>query len=225
MRVRAAAAVVAALGLPAVVGLAWFGCATADEEVDAKPKKIPDASDYDTGGGGGEDSDLPTGDAPIFPPEDTGPYCGETSTPNKCGSANDLGDIAVGATKTITGGVPLAGGEVWYSVKFTGLDDLKAHPHIKISGDKGLFLAMEGSCGGSSLPCGAEGGLTTSLKELEVSYAATDSDGGAPDPDSTSGTGTSNFQPIKIGESGAVKFRVFRTGTATGCDFSIAISN
>ncbi|MBI2392281.1 MAG: hypothetical protein HYV09_22020 [Deltaproteobacteria bacterium] len=223
MRVRSAAAVVAALVLPGVIAVAWFGCATADEEVDANPKKMPDAAAYDTGGGGG---DSLGGDAPIFPTEDAGPYCGETSTPNSCASATDLGSIAVGSTKKVTGGLPLAGGDVWYTVKFTGLDDLKAHPRIKISGDKGLFLAMEGKCSGGALKCGGDGGTATSVKDLEVSYVMTaDPDGGVPDPDSSAEEAGTNFKPITIGESGTVKFRVFRTGTATGCDFTIDLSN
>lgn len=215
--------------LPTMLAAGWIGCATADEEVDAVPKKPRDGSVDDTGGG---DEDSGGGTETSAPDTMPPPICGETGVPNSCSAAVDLGLLTPGDKKTVTNSVPIAGGDMWFKVTFTGLDDLTVHPHIKLTAkDTGIYLNVVKTCTGESFSCGDDpdaGGVSSStsqqLRDFEVSYALTGVDGGpGPDPDSGA---EDAFVPISSFFPSTVYFKVTRTATkATSCDFTVDLSN
>lgn len=217
---------------PTVLAAGWIGCATADEEVDAVPKKTRDGSVDDTGGGGDDSGGGSETAAPDTAPP---PVCGETGVPNSCAAAVDLGLITPGDKKSVTNSVPIAGGDMWFKVTFTGLSDLTAHPHIKLTAkDTGIYLNVVKTCTGEAFSCGDPpdaGGVASStsqqLRDFEVSYALTDPDAGdggtGPDPDSGA---EDAFVPISSFVPGTVYFKVTRTASkATSCDFTVDVSN
>ncbi len=215
--------------IPCVLGLAWAGCATA-ESVDGSPTKPlrdsgtgGDSASGDAGdGGGGGDSG------------DGGVLCGETSTPNACATAIDLGTVNLGGKNTASGGVPVSGGDVWYKITFDGLADLAAHPKIVLtSDDEALAFEVVRSCAGERIMC-AGGDEATKIKEFEVAYRPTTGDdaGPGPDPDASgdaiteAGTPAGVFVPITVGDKGTVYVRVYRsTGVPKACDFDLDVSN
>jgi hypothetical protein len=220
IRIRAAV-FVAIMALPCALGMSWLGCAAGDEEVDGTPKRKPGV---DTGGGGGGDDTGNGGGTDGGPGVDTGPrpLCpGEVGTPNACATATDLGSIAVGASKNIADAVPDKGGDLWFKVKFDTLENTAAHPRITLTGtDPGIVLEIVKSCAGETLGCGDEDAFAVRIKDFEAVYRA--------DPAADGGyeAGSDAFIPMTVGDGGTVYIRVYRTsGTPSGCDFKLDISN
>lgn len=207
---------------PAALGLAWVGCATADEEVDAVPKRAPRDS------AAGDETTIGDETGMIFPGDDGGgPLCpGKTSTPNACTAPTDLGTLTVPGTKTVAEGIAATAGDLWYKVTFGDLTNLAAHPSIVLtSSDPNIVMEVNKSCAGESVTCGSESevGVARNIKSYEVKYAW---DGGfAEDADPSGEAGV--FKPIQVGEGGVVYVHVFRltTGPKTGCDFKLDIRN
>lgn len=207
-----------------MLGLGWLGCATADNEVDAVPKKKPDGG-ADTGGsgdGGGGGSDT----APA-------PLCGETGTPNACAAAVDLGTLALGAKKTIADAVPAAGGELWFKVKFGDLENLKAHPRVRLTTvDPSITVTVVRSCAGEPFACGGgDASSSARLVDFEIAYAlvdpladAGDGEGGPLGPDPASPADA--FVPLSSRVPETVYFKVTRNAAKpVGCDFTVDLSN
>src|SRR5688572_11633723 len=100
---------------PAMLGAAWAGCATADTEVDAIPKRPP-GSDSSSSGESSIDEEVGIN------PDGGGPLCpGKTATPNSCAAAVDLGTINAGAVKNVEDGIAAVAGDIWYKVTFGDL--------------------------------------------------------------------------------------------------------
>lgn len=210
------------LSIPAAFGLVWLGCAAADEEVDATPKRPPrDSSveeviiDEETG------LPIDTGGPPT---DGSKPLCtGKTATPNACTTATDLGTLTVGGSKMIDEGIAEAAGDVWYKVTFGELTNLAAHPSVKLtSTDPNIVMEVNKSCAGESVSCADEAGVARNVKDYEVKYEwETGTDPLEPGADG------GMFKPIDVGDGGAVYIHVFRltSGPKTACDFKLAISN
>lgn len=210
------------LALPVSFGLVWIGCATADEEVDAAPKRAPRDSAVQLDEDG---NPIVEGDGMIFPTDDGGmPLCpGKTETPNTCSAATDLGSLTVGAMKDVSGGIALTAGDLWYKVTFTELTKLTAHPSIKLtSADPNIIMEVTKSCAGELVSCQDEVGVARNIKDYEVTYMW--DAGGPEEPDPTGEAGV--FKPIEVGDGGAVWIHVFRLiGEKKGCDFKLQIAN
>ena len=208
-------------------GVAAFGCATAGSDPEAQ---------FTGGDGGHHDStfgDGTVGDGqgdgreggPIF---DAGPLCGDLGAPNTCETMNDLGTLALGDKKSVTGNVNAGTGDVWYKVTFASLDDLTVHPHVIITGPPASagygfhFEVVNGCTAKVDLACGAgEDASSADVIEFEDKWATDPAaDGGVPDGDA--------IIPLSVGASGTVLIRVFRVGdkTPSGCDgFTLDVSN
>jgi len=216
---RASVAIMALCAVPCVLGLAWLGCATANDEVETVPKGTRDSGVDPSGdSGGGTDTDITKPDTAPPPP-----LCAETGVPNGCAAAVDLGTLAPGDKKSASNAVPPAGGEFWFKVTFSKLDDLTAHPHIKLTAkDTGIAASVLKTCGGESFSCGDEDAMpSTALKDFEVSYRLIDPSADAgPDPTADA------FVPISEIIPATVYIKVTRSaGTPTSCDFTIDVSN
>lgn len=205
---------------PAMFGLAWVGCATADEEVDAVPKRPPrDSTPGDESSIGDETGITPgTDSAPK-------PLCtGKTSTPNACTAPVDLGTLTVPGTKSVAEGIAETAGDLWYKVTFGDLGNLAAHPSIVLtSTDPSIVMEVNKSCAGESVACADEVGVARNVTAYEAKY---DWDAEAPDGLDPSGE-AGVFKPIQVGDGGAVYIHVFRlpAGPKKGCDFKLEISN
>src|SRR5205085_12656051 len=98
--------------IPAAFGIVWLGCATADEEVDATPKRAPRDSSADEvliddetglpvdGGGDGSKALCP----------------GATAPSNMCTTATDLGTLTAGGTKNVSESIAETAADLWYKV-------------------------------------------------------------------------------------------------------------
>ncbi len=221
MRLRESVAIVCALA--SVLGIGWLGCATGDEQVEAVPQKGSDggASGSDTGGPGG-DSGGSSDTAP--------PLCGEVGVPNGCATAIDLGTIPLGGAKAASNALPLVGGELWFKVTFEKLEQLAAHPRIRLTAkDPGLSVTVVRTCAGETFSCGGgDASSSARLREFEVSYALVDptadaGEGDALGPDPTNVEDA--FVPVSKFVPSPVYFKVARNGGATGCDFTVDLSN
>jgi hypothetical protein len=201
-----------------------LACATAGDDPEAKI--TGDSGHHDSTFGDGTAGDG-QGDGreagPIF---DAGPVCGDLGAPNTCETVTDLGTIALGDKKSVTGNVSLTASpaEVWYKVAFAALDDLKAHPHVVITGGSaswGFHFEIINGCTRVDLACGAgEDASSADITDFEDKWATDPaSDGGVPDGDA--------IIPLTVGAGGTIYIRVFRVGgDPTGCDgFDLEISN
>lgn len=216
---------VASLAVASVAGA--LGCASGEEatiledagrgDTTGFDATLPDGARPDTIG---VDTKVGDGAHDTISLFDTELTCDDAGVVNTCDLVTDLGSVALGATRSVDGNVPLKGGDVWYKVKFESLDDTKARPHISITGPTGSFgfkFEVTKSCSHEALQCGdAEDASTTSLTTYEGAY----DDAATPEnPDA--------FIPMSVGDAGTVYLRIFRFGTTpTRCDgFSLTLSN
>lgn len=210
------------MALPGALGAAWLGCAGGDEDIEGVPKrKLPPDVSVNTDDTGGGDDTTPSGDGGGG---DTSkpPLCtGEVGTPNACATAIDLETLAVGATKSVSNGLPVSGGDLWYKVKFDTLDNTAAHPHVTLtSTDPAIVLEVVKSCAGETLGCGDEDAFAVRIKDFEGAYRAD------PDAEGPYESGTDAFIPMTVGDNGTVYVRVYRTtGAPSACDFKLDLSN
>ncbi len=199
---------------PAALGLAWLGCATAGEDVDAAPKRPPKA---DTGIGSTDETSTPN-------PDGGGALCtNPTAASNSCATATDLGTLNAGGTKTLDEGIAEVAGDLWYKVTFADLEKVAAHPRVLLtSPDANVFMEVNKTCAGELAACGEEGTTATKVKDYEVRYAW--DAGVAPE---AGGPEAGVFKPIQVGEGGSVYIHVFRApdGPKTGCTFKLEITN
>jgi hypothetical protein len=218
------------LTLPAAFGLVWLGCATADEEVDATPKRAP----RDSGVLVDEDGNIivpdgSDGDGMIFPTDDSGgPLCpGKTATPNSCAAPTDVGTISAGGMKTIEESIAATAGDLWYKVTFGDLEKTTAHPSIKlVATDKNIVMEVNKSCAGEGVPCMDMAGTARNITHYEVTYSW-DAEVPAADAAEDETGDSGKFKPIEVGDGGVVYVHVYRntTGAKTGCSFKLEITN
>jgi Cys-rich repeat protein len=163
--------------------------------------------------------------------------------------------IAVGQPPIIyVGNIPIAGGESWYSVTFSGSTNLAYHPKVTISDPNNAFqfdIITDCTNLTSTMPCGAtEGGASNGRTAWEVQYTAGDpnsfsppdmagvtddggldggtDDGGAGNNPDGGVMGKPNFAPIPpVGNNGVIYIRVFRVnGQPVNCNqYTLTISD
>ena len=159
--------------------------------------------------------------------------CLDSPTAKTCGAATALGTLGIGASLNRTGVLPLAGGENWFVVTFTGNGSTSYHPRIQISASGGDALRFDvlTSCAGGGLPCSVEGGSSTNRTIWEVQYANGSPSGigcgSATTPCNSTCVCTSPFQPIPpVGNNGTVFIRVFRASGAVTCNaYTLTVAN
>ena len=150
--------------------------------------------------------------------------CHDAGVSQSCNAATNEGVLSVGGSASVIGNLPFAGDANFISVGFSGNASLSYHPNILFTNNPNneyLFDLTEG-CGGTSPPCGSEGGNCVGKVQWDVSYSAsiTAHDVGA------SGCGTCAFQPIAALPT--LVIRVYRNpaSPAITCDsYTIQISN
>jgi hypothetical protein len=99
-----------------------------------------------------------------------------TSTPHLCGSALDVGTVAVGASKVFTSTSPLVGREDWVKITFLDVRTNKlSHPKIQLTTNPGGVFQIQvqyASCSGAIPGCGGSGeGSATAKDVFETSYS------------------------------------------------------
>jgi hypothetical protein len=133
--------------------------------------------------------------------------CQDTGGSTSCTTPSSLGTLAVTGSTQVSGTLPAAGQEDWFTVTFTGNTMGGYHPHVFLSSNPGGIFKIDiyQNCTPSALGCGIEGGSSVNLTDWEVFYNVFN--GGSP-----------GFQPIPpVGAGGTIFIRVRRTTGGLSC--------
>lgn len=142
--------------------------------------------------------------------------CADSGNAGSCGGATALGTVALGATITKPGNLPLVGQENWFQVTFANQSATTYHPMIALSTNPGgaYRFDVRNGCGGAALACVVESTQSLSLTSWEEL-----TNGGDP-------TGITFAPTPPVGSGGSVWVRVFRASGGATCDtFVLTISN
>jgi hypothetical protein len=147
--------------------------------------------------------------------------CCEDTYGKTCMTPTSGGMLTLGAAPlSYTGTIPTKTGEDWFTVTFNSESTTTFNGSIKLTtnpSNEFVFDIVQGSCTGSTLACGTEGGNSTAITWWQESYA-----GPNPPADPTHPT---EFQAIPT--IGTVFVKVYRASTSAPatCDqFVLEIS-
>ncbi len=132
------------------IALLVVGCAKGSVDDEGTDRTGIDGGGRDLGGD--PDRDLGNGDRDMFVE-----MCDDDSYPDECSSAEDLGDVMIGAEPVVTTGVlPQLSDEDWFAVRFppNEMGPGGGNISIELSGDDTTVMTLEGPTCGPRTVCG-----------------------------------------------------------------------
>jgi hypothetical protein len=145
----------------------------------------------------------------------TGCECNADNVPNACGSAVDLGSVAVNGTLNRSNNLSPNGDEDWFKITFLTDGTCNFNPRISLqAGSLPIRIQVYTACGGGGVGC-SEGGDSTKagLTTWEFTYQATCGYYQPIDPIPATGTFIGGTMPSPV----TFYVRVYPTGSDTSC--------